>query len=215
MWVFGELLGPANPGGERVVAAKRWAVVFTVLFVVLAGAAAYAAAAEIHRLQSDLGQTVQVLVAAVDIPAHTAITAAMIGTTRVPKRFWRPSLLRSADEAVGRGSQVPLKSGDLLTAPVLRQPQQSGPMRAYTFTAGSSVILEPEITVGDHIDILAAFHEKDQQYVRLLLSDVEVIRVTQDLRSRQITVLLSVEDARGVMLAENFARQVRLLRRVP
>ncbi len=196
-----------------MLAARRWALLFTSLFVLLAAGAAYVAAARVQQLQREAGDFTDIVVAARAIDAHTPIVAADLAVERLPRRYLRAGLLTDPAASVGRASSVALQPGELLLEPMLRRPAGADPLRAYTLTSSAAVVIEPGIQPGDHLDILAAIHDKDGDRTSLLLAGVTVIRTQTDLRSRSVTLALSLDQAQALMYAEDFGRQVRLLRR--
>lgn len=196
-----------------MLAARRWALFLTSLFVLLAAGTAYAVTARVVQLQHEAGGYVSVVVAASKIAAHTPIAAADLKLVPLPRRLLTPGLLIDPATAVGKASAVALQPGDLVQAALLQRPVGAEPLRAYTLTNSSTVVIEPGVQVGDRLDVLAASHDKDGDHTALVLAGVEVIRTESDLRSRSVTLALTLEQAEALMQAEDFGRQVRLLRR--
>lgn len=195
-----------------MLAARRWALLFTILFVLLSAAAAFAAAERMRSLEAAVGDEVAIVVAAVPIEAHTPITAAALATARLPRRYLRPGLLTDPSAAVGWSAAVPVKAGEVLTRAMLLKPLGDDALRAYTLTTSTTVVLEPGLLPGDRVDLLVAIHDKSSDRVERVLTGAVVIRVQNDPRSRSVTLALTVEQAVAVMQAENFGRQLRLLR---
>lgn len=156
-------------------------------------ALAVAAALAIHAYLAGaahralLPSTVPVVVAATDIPAHTAITPAMVTVAQYAPGDRPAQALATTAAAVGGITTVPLYRGQALaspdvsrlSAPVSLSYAVAPGMRAYTLpvtvTSGVGDLIHP----GDHVDILAIFSNGATTTVDTLLQDVKVLAVAE------------------------------------
>lgn len=142
-------------------------------------------AAEQHKIQ-----TVPVLVAAEDIPAHTTLTPALVKVIQIPAEAKLPQALTSVDQAAGKTVQYPLASGEqILPSKFTVEHVDQGlayvipaGMRAIAITTSQIIGVGGMVQPGDHVDIIATFDRgtmgKDESV--LLLQNVEVLAVAQN-----------------------------------
>jgi Flp pilus assembly protein CpaB len=180
-------------------------------------AAAGAVAAFWHQVQAwqnRHGSPVPLLVAAEDIPPLTALTPDRLATTPIEARDLPPGLHTDPAQVTGLVTAVPLRRGDLLTRAVLLPPDAMGEHRAFRLTesARGGVVIPPGLRPGERVDILAAVKEGDRETVAPVLQGALVLEASAG-REPSLTLSLSLEEARRLMWAENYGRQVRVLRR--
>lgn len=105
-----------------------------------------------------------VLVAAVDIPAYSVITADMLTLTQMPEGTAHPRVAHSIDEAVGYVTESLIVSGEEILPEKLKQPGQSDSglsyiipdgMRAVTISVDEISGVAGFIQRGDYVDVLA------------------------------------------------------------
>jgi len=113
-------------------------------------------------------QTVPVLVAAADIPAHTALTAAMVQVVQYAPDAKPADGFAAAAAAVGEITTVAVYRGQPLVAPDLSS--QAAPqtlsfaitpgMRAFTLQVSETSGIADLIRPADHVDVLAVFSQQ-------------------------------------------------------
>ncbi len=134
-----------------------------------------------------LPQTVPVLVAATNIPAHTTLTPAMLAVMQYAPGNRPVQALSTVAAASGAISTTQIYRGQAVVAPDLARP--SAPpslsfaiapgMRAYTLAVSPVTAVGEMITPGDHVDVLAVFSQGTTTTVDTLLQDVPVLAVAQ------------------------------------
>jgi Flp pilus assembly protein CpaB len=192
--------------------ARRSARVLLLLAALAATTAVVLFLHHVNTVERQFGEFVEVLVAGQAIPARTPITDQVLDTVAIPRRYLRPGLLTSKDEAINRVSLVAVGKGEFLTASVLRSDPIPDGMRAITITAGQTVVFDGDLKPGDRVDVMAAFREEGQEVSRIVVHDLEVMGVTSEGRQKQLTVLAREEDAARLVWMENYGKQVRFIR---
>jgi pilus assembly protein CpaB len=114
-----------------------------------------------------LPQTVPVVVAAADIPAHTSITAAMVVVAQYPPGDRPAQALALTQDAVGATTTVQLYRGQAVVAPDLSRTAQPASlsfaitpgMRAFTLQVSATSGVAQLIHPADLVDVLAVFSQ--------------------------------------------------------
>ncbi len=105
-----------------------------------------------------------VLVAAVDIPAYSVITADMLTLTQMPEGTAHPRAAHSADEAIGYVTEGLIVAGEEILPEKLKQPGQSDSglsyiipdgMRAVTISVDEISGVAGFVQRGDYVDVIA------------------------------------------------------------
>lgn len=195
-----------------MVRTRRQAVFLITLSIVLALTATVMLLNHLAALETELGETAPVLVAARDIEPHAPITRDMLRTTNIPRRYLHETMLEDPEIVLQSLARIPLSRGDLLTTTVL-QPWHEVPenLRNVTLAAGGNVVFDPNIAAGDRVDVIASFREDDQDVTRVMLSGIDVVAASQ----RGLTLSIDLEQAQRLIWLENYAKQLRVLRRPP
>ncbi|HKG40455.1 MAG TPA: hypothetical protein VKB25_15815 [Conexibacter sp.] len=201
-------------------------------FALLLGALA---AASVHRreaaLVQALGPSVPVLVTRAPVAAGVSPATARPLLRSLPRRYAPPDAVLSASRLAGARTAVPLPAGSILTAAVLRSPDDA----AVEVALGPGERVAEVVAHGDpraivsgaRVDVLVTRQTDGSRAgtTVLALEDVEVLaareapadasdttaggaRVVADLRVR-------VRDAVYLAAAQTFAQDIRLLVRAP
>lgn len=204
-----------------MIDAKRKAIIFLTLAFILAIMTAWFITNQISEAQEVLGQSVQVAVAKKDIPAYIEITPDMIDWTNIPQSSDLSSLISEQAELEGNVSIAPLKKGDLFTSNLVR-PRVDIPNdhRIVWLNPSDNVIMDQEIAVGDDIDVIASYKEKNDTVTKRILEDIPVIQSEEKGggdddnggTARALKVSLSIPQAELLIHMQNTAEQVRVLR---
>jgi pilus assembly protein CpaB len=141
--------------------------------------------------------TAPVVVAAVDIPPRTQITAEMVKVRDVPVSFKSAASYGSVDEVIGKATRYPLSVDEEVTSSKLvsLEPLQGADslafvipkgMRAISINADQVLSAGGLVLPGDYVDIVGVFgikkadgSEEESYYVRTILQNVEVLAVAQ------------------------------------
>ncbi len=114
-------------------------------------------------------QTVEVVVAAEDIPARTRITPDMIATEVVPMQFVQPGAIFTAEDVTGKISLVPIKKGSQILSDLVVSPDLLGGLSAVLERGTRAITIRVDavrgvggmIQPGDFVDVFAVL--PDQQ----------------------------------------------------
>ncbi len=164
--------------------------------------------------QEQRGPEVAVVVAARAIPAHTKLTPELLTTIPIARRYVLPTYQTNLTALGGQVALVTIAPGDVITTSVAGPPAGLGPdERLLTVAAGEQVIMEPTIQTGDRVDMIVAFTDGGNDRSELYLTGLEAAAARRDGEQLlAVTLRLTLEQARQVVWAENFGRQVRLVR---
>ena len=118
-------------------------------------------------------ETVEVLVAAQDIPERAVIGGPHLAVKRVLPTSLPPNALARPDQAVGKMTTAPILAGEFVLPGKLVGPDSGRPAIAYTVPKGKVVITVPAsdilttgaVQAGDTVDLLVTIEppEKDEQ----------------------------------------------------
>jgi pilus assembly protein CpaB len=190
-----------------------------------------------REVAEQVGEPVEVVVAARNIRAGARVTRGALALREVPARFVPPDALASATGIVGARTAGPLVAGAYVTPAALAIPNASeratGGMRRGTrdvtvSVAGGAALAG--VAPGMRTDILVSTEPgADAGRTELALAGVELVRVGEaapaDYREpdappggtneARATLRVSLREAVYLTAADNFAREIRLLARPP
>ncbi|MEA2348019.1 MAG: pilus assembly protein CpaB [Thermoleophilaceae bacterium] len=206
----------------------------------LAGVCGGLASSEVHssiaRVETRVGPTVPVVVAAADIDQGVTIKPRVAATSlrvaQVPRAFVPPDSLASPEDALGARTARPVPAGAYLTAAHLEVAEgeggpglEPGQRSVEVPIAGGEAVAG--IRPGARVDVLVTSESRSGSAgdTRVALESVELLGLARAGRSSQeaagpvsdTTATLLVTARQAVMLtaAANFAREIRLLVRPP
>lgn len=198
-----------------MIEAKRRAIIFLALALVLGGSSVYLFLQRAAALETEMGEYVTLVVADVDIAPREKITRDMLTTTSMPRRFAQPTFITDMDQAVKSVAIVPLPKGELLTSTVLRESSKlPKDVRRVTIVSGGNTFFDQAVAPGDRVDITATFSEKGQLVTRLIFQDLDVLAADEGNKGQPvIQVAISVQDTIRLIQLQNTAQNLRVLRR--
>lgn len=167
-----------------------------------------------------LGPRQGVVVVGRDVPAYAAITEQDLQVRQVPVVFAPPAALASPADVGGRVSPVPLRAGTFLQAAMLVEPPAVRPgERAVTVLAGGEMSLGGSVSVGDVIDVIAAYpaSNRDPVTARVEIGGARVLDVAGELTERAqglwMTLAVAPDDALALARAQAAKATVVVVRR--
>lgn len=192
---------------------RRKAMVLLAGCLVLLFLGVWAYQSEQQRALAALGETVPVVMAARALDAWVPITARDMSVRQVPVRFAGPERLSAPDDLDGKMLIVPIPEGAAIPSyAVYSGPELQPNQRTWELREAAKVILDRSIRPGDRVDVLAASSTEGEGIVRAVLSGVRVVAVRQEEKELAVTLALTLDEGKALMEAENFARQVRMVR---
>lgn len=164
-----------------------------------------------------MGREEPVVVAARAIPAYTRLTPDLLTTIPVARRYRLPTYFTAPVELAGRQVAVAVLAGDVVTASLLLPATDLAVNeRLLTLAAGERLLVEADLQPGDAADLIVAVADGGQPRAEVYPAAAVVVAVDRPAgRLPAVTLRLTLEAARRVVWAENFARQLRLVRRPP
>ncbi|SDW87636.1 Flp pilus assembly protein CpaB [Marininema mesophilum] len=193
--------------------AKRRAIIFAVLSVLLAGVAAYMFLEESNALRAGLGEERMVLVAKRDISSREPLRRTDFDLKSIPVRYYKPNQVGDLKLLDGKVSVVAIAKGDELTSNVLRPATQleDPAKRLVGLRTSERVLFDDMFQSQDRVDILVSYErENGKGYTKFLLSDKLVFSVAKG--NKAIGVELSLDESKRLVEAENFAHSIRVLK---
>jgi pilus assembly protein CpaB len=208
------------------------------LLVSVALASGGLAASQVHererRAAERLGPSLDVLVAARDLPAGAQVARGALAVRRVPARFVPPDALASADGVVGARVAVPVSAGGYLSAGLFGGGEEGGASsgvgrgeRAVTVeVAGGGAVAG--LAPGDRVDVLVSTESgAGAGRTVMALAGAELLRVAASAEASfggeaaaapegptaLAALRVTVRQAIYLTAADNFAREIRLLAR--
>jgi pilus assembly protein CpaB len=210
------------------VTRRRRAAVLLGLALVLGTLSATHMARRERALEAQLGPVVEVVVARKELAAGRALELSDLGVRSLPARYAPPGEPAFAAALAGQKLAVPVVAGSPVTAELLvRRPQtpeaaiDRGQRAVDVLATGS-----PQVVIaGSRVDVLVTTERRDRirGTTRIALENVEVLAAraaAEDAEAKagpRVTATLRVTAAQAVYLAaaQSFARELRLLARVP
>lgn len=194
---------------------RRRAAALLALAVVLGLLSATHMSRREAALRAQLGPLTDVVVARKDLPAGRTVQLADLGVRRLPARYAPVGEPVFAAALAGRKLAVPVAAGGAVTAELIAREPEEPPVkrgeRAVEIVASGSV------TAGTRVDVVVT---TDKQ-TRLALEDVEVLAAKPAAAKEgggprvAATLRVPVTDAVYLVAAQEYARDVRLLARIP
>ncbi|RXT07835.1 Flp pilus assembly protein CpaB [Ammoniphilus sp. CFH 90114] len=199
---------------------RKRVFIFTILSVSFALAAAFLFSNYMNETKRNLGELVSIYVAQKDIPAGSPIQTDMLTTMEVPVKYASASFLQSAEDFKNKISLVPIPSGEVLTTAMLRDISNVPSQHRLVQLRTPMAIFDDQVDVLDRVDLYGSYElagngnpAADSRMTDLLLTDVEVLRVTkQDGTINAIGVALTQEQAKRVIWMLNYGKEIRVLK---
>ena len=209
-------------------------MIFAGIGIVLAIVTAILFFRYLNSLEREIGEKIEVVVAAQDIPDRTLITEDMVKLDEIPQRYARDSYFQGVEQVVGHVTLINLNKDDILQVTALGEGMTPKPeMRAMAIAVDQVTGVGGILAPGDRVDILVSYTEADDSNTTtLLLHDVEILAVGgspgvmgeglapgessqfQPAAAEAIVVLtLGLEDAMKLTYMDNFGEEVRLILR--
>lgn len=168
---------------------RRRGWIFTAVALVLALITAFLFFNYLNRLEREIGEKKEVVVAAEDIPARTLIEEGMLRIETLPVKYARSSYLRDIGDAVGRVAMVQLREGDILRgddvlearvrvgAGAALESELASQMRAVTIAVDQVTGVGGALVPGSRVDIVVSYAEGENNQTIVLLENKEVLAV--------------------------------------
>jgi len=211
---------------------KRRGTIFTVVAIILASITALLLFSYLNRYERELGEKINVVVAAQDIPSRTVITEDMVKLDALPVKYVRDSYIRRVGEVVGQITLIGVNKGDILQSnQLIRGLDFDVKETAITIGVDEVTGVGGLVSPGDYVNVLVSFVNEETKVKKtfVLLQNKRVLAVGttfteqgigplekllpergEQARSGTVTLALSVDEATQLTYACNFAQEVRL-----
>jgi pilus assembly protein CpaB len=211
---------------------KRRGTIFTTVAIVLAFITAFLLFSYLNRYERELGDKINVVVAAQDIPAKTVVTEDMVKVDALPMKYVRDSYIRHVIDAVGQITLIGIGEGDILQSnQLIRGLDFDADKTAVTIGVDEVTGVGGLVSPGDYVNVLVSFVNEETKVKKtfVLLQNKRVLAVGTtstelgigpleellpegggQVRGGTVTLALSVDEATQLTYASNFAQEVRL-----
>lgn len=197
--------------------AKRRAIIFAVLSVVLAAIAGLLFLQQWNKVNASLGADKTVYVAKQDIPSRQPLDPKQFNEKEIPEEYVTQSMVTSPDQLKGKVSVVPLSEGDQLTSTMIRPANQltDADHRMVLLRQSNRVLFDDKLSARDRVDIVVSYEQDpksgaNQPQTMISMTDVLVVSVGKD--QKVIGLELPLKEAKELIHAENFAHSIRVLK---
>ena len=195
----------------------------------------------LNSLEREVGEKIEVVVAAQEIPARTLITEYMVKLDEIPRKYARDSYLQYVEQVVGFVPLISLSKGDILQRNALVKDRVPPERRAMAIAVDQVTGVGGLLVGGDRVDILVSYTGADgSNMTTLLLNDIEILEVPGQpsamggglvgvvgealvpeefsqlepfTAGTTVVLTLGLEDAMKLTYMDNFAEEVRLILR--
>jgi pilus assembly protein CpaB len=188
------------------------------------------AASQVHererRVAAQVGPTVPVLVAAIDLPAGARVSARALALRRVPARFVPPDALASADGVAGLRPAARIAAGSYVTRGLFEGSDDGrrggGEVRRGERAVTVEVTGAAGLAAGTPVDVLVSTESGAAGGRTLMaLAGAELLRLEASAAPEPgaggptalATLRVTLRQAVYLTAADNFAREIRLLAR--
>lgn len=213
----------------------RTALVIT-LAVVFGGSAAYLALVVLQRSAPPPADSMEVVVAAQDVPRFTQLTSAMLKTRVYPKELVPPDAVTKVEDAVERGTITGLAKEEIVIGTRLASKGQLGVapgvpigMRAIAIKSqGPATIVGGHLMAGNHVDVLLTvksqmLNDPTGGTTTTLLQNIEVLAVgierdptpdgkSDPTKSATVTLIVTPDQANKLEVGQNHGMLQLVLR---
>ncbi|MDA0182011.1 SAF domain-containing protein [Solirubrobacter phytolaccae] len=194
---------------------RRRATVLLALALVLGALSATHMSRREAALEAQLGPLTEVVVARTDLPAGRTLQLADLGVRALPARYAPAGEPVFAAALAGRKLAVPVVAGGAVTAELIARDPEEPPVKRGERAV--DVVASGNVTAGARVDVVVT---TDKQ-TRLALQAVEVLAAKPAAAKEgggprvAATLRVPVTDAVYLVAAQEYARDVRLLARIP
>lgn len=198
--------------------AKRRAIIFAVVSLVLAMLAGILFMQRVSAVEAQLGNEVTVYVAKTDIQPRQPLKSEQFEAVQVPQKFVQQSTVTSLDKINQFVTIVPLKKGDVLNSNLLKPAKElgtSGDKRLVYVPAGDRIVFDQPLEAQDRADIIVSWSGNEEGSKRTVIFDTDVLVAATSGEEGKFTGVwleMSLEEAKRFIDAQNYASSVRLLK---
>lgn len=154
----------------------------------IAGLAVYLFASSLQEKEDNETQdeTIQIVVAAVPIPADTVITAEMIQFQSMDVKYVHPQSVKSLTDVIGRINQYPVVVGEPILSHRIKEITQENDRLSYALEPGFRAItlsvdlisgVSGFISEGDHVDLIINTTVDNKNVSRYQVENLLVLRL--------------------------------------
>lgn len=177
-----------------------------ILLALLAGALTFI---YLDRLRAEAVPTEKALVARQSIRPGTMVDATMVELRAIPEALLPPDHLTVVEDVLGREVVIPISENEVLLPGKFAGGPDTGlsarlPDGRWAMVLPSSWLLSPvpELTAGDHLDLIAYQPGMPVQEVGVIVSAVEVLQFDgTPHRAEALTVAVSLDEAIAIIYA--------------
>lgn len=203
--------------------AKRRAIIFAVVSLVLALLAGILFMQRVSAVEAQLGNEVTVFVAKTDIQPRQPLKPEQFEAVQVPEKFVQQSTVTNLHGIGNHGgidqyvTIVPLKKGDVLNVNLLKPAKElgtEGDKRLVYVPASDRIVFDQPLEARDRADIIVSWGG-DNGSKRTVIFDTDVLIAAtsgEEGKFSGVWLEMSLEEAKRFIDAQNYAHSVRILK---
>ncbi len=197
--------------------AKRRAIIFAVISLVLAALAGILFMQRVSAVEAQLGNEVTVFVAKTDIQPRQPLKPEQFEAVEVPQKFVQQSTVTNLNKIDEFVTIVPLKKGDVLDSNLLKPAKElgtSGNKRLVYVPASDRIVFDQPLNAQDRADIIVSWGGDDGSK-RTVIFDTDVLVAAasgEEGKFSGVWLEMTLEEAKRFIDAQNYAHSVRILK---
>jgi len=201
-------------GGFGMGEYKRTAAIFAVISLVAAFLAALLFLNYVRQAKVNIGDTVEVLVAARDVPAMTVISEDMIKTAMVPKNMAGKFTFTDRKDLINKTVLVNLSAQVIYTAGIIKAGQDFPSNQRVIQLRAPAAVFDGEFKYGDKVDIIVSYKDQEKDVSETLFRNIGVVENIKPSgeEASSLGVVMEETEAEKLVWMLNYGKEVRVIK---
>lgn len=194
---------------------KRRAIIFISISFILALTAGFLVLQKVKEMNAQLGEMVEIYVAATDISSRSMITPDQVKAKEIPKKFIDDSYVTDKMSLMNMVTVVPLSAGDVITKNIIKPSTTVRDQndRLVTVFASGNVIFDQQLEALDRVDIIISREVNDAPVTEVFMKDVPVAMVAKSGDEfKGVALELPFDKVPGFIHQQHYASVMRILK---
>lgn len=203
-----------NLARENMGESKRMAIIFAAVSLICAMLAAVLFLNMVKQTKEKLGDTVQVMAAAKEIPPMTNISADMLTTVEIPRRLAGNFTFTGHEGLLNQTTIIRLSAGEIFTENIIKEKTSLPPNSRVVQLRPPVAVFDGEYKFGDKVDIVVSYKENARDISETLFHNVTVVNQLQ-LKGEETTslgIVLTDKEVETMVWMLNYGKEVRVVK---
>ncbi|MCS1352428.1 flp pilus assembly protein CpaB [Mechercharimyces sp. CAU 1602] len=207
--------------------AKRRAIIFLVVALLLAALAGYLFLQKVSAVDARIGNMVEVYIANKEIPSRQPLKKEYFDTVSIPEQYLQEGAITAGEiDAIALGnnsvpleylvSVVPLSEGQPLTKNILKMQSllTTDDKRMVTLGQSDRVQFDGQFEANDRIDLIVSDKGGNDTVTKVFMKNVPIVGVSKDENGvvNAIGLEMTLKEAELFIHKQNFAINIRVLK---